>query len=170
MEFQEAFEEAVFNNNRPVGASFDQTTAEVWNDKRLMEEPVIEKCWARTTTECTEGVYLAHVTGLYERINPLRYHVHFDGCHLRLWEEGGGMNLLIDKMLTRSQQTYKLCDIWMKLGTSSSTVRKRLYSLEEEKHFNMYQVLHIPIPLKINATIQELRFKLEIKFERFNSN
>ena len=63
------------DNNHPVEAHCDEGGGleEIWSARTMMEEPVIEKCWMNLTTECSEAFYRTSLTGLFERMNPLRY-------------------------------------------------------------------------------------------------
>jgi len=162
MEFENAFDLGVFDYNQPVGAHCDEGGGEeeIWNQRRMMEEPIIEKVWVNLTTECTEAFYNAFITGLFERMNPLRYTAQFDGCTLRLFEEGGGINILVDKKWTRSNIVYTLRKMEMKITSNCQhTVLERRYSVGAEVDF--YNVQHEYVTIAVDPT-EELKFSISV--------
>jgi len=169
MEFEDAFVSGVLDNNQPVGAHCDEGggSEEIWSARTMVEEPVMEKCWVNLTTECSEEFYHTSVTGLFERLNPLRYKAEFDGCTLHLFEEGGGINILLDKKWTRSNIVYNLSNLEMKIGSNcQQTVLERLYSNDEEVHF--YHVQHEFVPMAVESPTEELRFSIQITWRTAN--
>jgi len=167
MEFENAFVLGALDNNHPVEAHCDEGGGleEIWSTRTMMEEPVIEKCWMNLTTECSEAFYRTYLTGLFERMNPLRYKAEFDGAALHIFEEDGGINILLDKKWTRSNIVYNLRKLEMKIG---STVLERLYSNGEEVHF--YHVQHEFVPISVESPTEELRFSINIFAQRDGQN
>jgi len=170
MEFENAFVLGALDNNHLVEAHCDEGGGleEIWSARTMMEEPVIKKCWMNLTTECSEAFYRASLTGLFERMNPLRYKAEFDGCTLHLFEEGGGINILLDKKWTRSNIVYNLSNLEMKIGSNWQlpTVLERLYSNGEEVQF--YNVQHEFVPMAVESPTEELMFSLEITWRTAN--
>jgi len=160
MEFKEAFELGVFDYNQPVGAHCDEGGGEeeIWNARTMMEEPVLEKTWATCWTTCqTNGVYTVNITGLYERMNPLRYKVQFDGCTLHLFEEGGGLNVLVDNCLTRSNlMIYKLRELQIQVG---NYVGER-FSADCR---SVYEVQHVQVEIPMDSPT-ELNFSIKLSY------
>jgi len=161
MEFEDAFELGVFDYNQPVGAHYDKGGGEeeIW--KQNAEEPVEEKVWQTLSTECCQEFYRVYLSGVFERINPLRYKAEFDGCNLHLFEEGGGINILVDKTWTRSSIVYKLRKLKLKL--LHTTVLERRYNVGGE--VELYGVQHEYVPIALESPT-ELPFHLSIFAER----
>merc|ERR1719219_446281 len=153
MEFEDAFNLAVFDNNQLqlVGAHCGPRGGldEIWNP--WIGEPIVEKCWMDLTTEVTQGMYCANITGFYERINPLLYTAHFDGCTVILWEDNSELKCQVDKRIVRSNIVYKLLSLNMKIGQ-----QERLYNAEED--INSYGV-----PME-NSGIEEIKFLIQAKW------
>jgi len=159
MEFEKAFELGVFDYNQPVGAHTDEGGGgeTIWNPRTMMDEPVIIKCWECLTTECGEAFYNAFITGLYERMNPLRYRAEFDGCTLHLFEEGGGINILVDKQWTRSNIVYKLRKLEMKIGSQETVL---------ELYNDGGDIQHIHVPMAVHSITEELQFSISLFAQR----
>jgi len=158
--FNEAFVGGVFDNNHLVGANCDEggCEEEIWNPRKIMEEPIIEKTWATCWTVCqTNGLYTVNIRGLYERMNPLRYNVRFDGCTLHLFEEGGGLNILVENSLTKSNlMIYKLQELQIQIGNYAG----ERYSGDCRE---VYKVQHVQVEIPMDSGT-ELNFSIELRY------
>ena len=95
-------------------------------------------------------------------MNKLTYFsisAEFDGCTLHLFEEGGGINILIDKTWTRSNIVYKLKKLELKLA---HTVLERRYSVDDVD----YGVQHEYVPIALQSQTEELPYHLSVFAER----
>jgi len=160
MDFEDAFNLTVFDNNQPVGANFDDPRGEeIW--KLTVAEPILTKTWMNLTTECTQGgMYRAYITGLYERMNPLRYDASFDNCTLRLFEEGGGINILVDKVIIRSNIIYQLQSMKMKIGNNMLGDWQYIGTGE----VNLHGVQHEYVEIAVDSPTEEVNFLVDAKF------
>ena len=165
---------------------------EHWNWRTMSEEPVTSRRWLELITECGaphsvvssnqlpgEGYYQAHVRAVLERFNPLRYRgeivgsyeliispsltAQFDGGDLSLFEEGGGINLLFPKSISRGDILYLLEYMNLKIGyDSQTTVIERHYQVDREEQ-NEVQYEYVENSINMNAQ-SEIRVSVVIRF------
>merc|ERR1711936_262107 len=166
MDFQDAFE-SVFDENQPDVAPFEvrEGIEEIWSGRKICEEAVnglpanlsMEQRRTEMTTESEENLYHAQTSGVLARIDRLHYEAHFDGYKLLIFEEGGGMNILLHKAFTGGN--YRVLSLNLKLGHGSyHTVLERRYGVDQQEE---NEVIHEHIPM---ARGEELRFSIEIKY------
>ena len=179
------FVKQVFDENQPDVAPFEvrEGIEEIWSGRKICEEAVnglpanlsMEQRRTEMTTESKENLYHAQTSGVLARIDRLHYEgdrsklnysnslfkyffpAHFDGYKLLIFEEGGGMNILLHKAFTGGN--YRVLSLNLKLGRGSHhTVLERRYRVDQQEE---NEILHEHIPM---AKGEELRFSIEIKY------
>ena len=124
-----------------------------------------EECIALTLLDCTNGwthcvttVVQYFEKGTKDKIYSIS--ASFDNCTLRLFEEGGGINILVDKVIIRSNIIYQLQSLKMKIGNSMLGDWQYISTGE----VNLHGVQHEYVEIAVDSPTDEVNFLVDAKF------